>query len=80
MVYSRAERGLWPPRSPDFFLWGFLNERVYSNNPRSSEELKHNTEQLLPTLTQKIFTKSRETLKSVDAYLREGGEHFQHLL
>jgi hypothetical protein len=28
----------------DFFLWGFLKERVYSNNPRYLQELKHNTE------------------------------------
>jgi hypothetical protein len=39
---SIVGRGLWPPRSPDltlpdFFLWGFLKERVYSNNPRSME-------------------------------------------
>jgi hypothetical protein len=43
-------RGLWPPRSPDLtardcFLRGFIKERVYSNNPQSLEELKHNTEQ-----------------------------------
>jgi hypothetical protein len=30
--------GLWPQQSPDltlrdFFLWGFLKERVYLNNP-----------------------------------------------
>jgi hypothetical protein len=33
-------RGTWPPRfpdltPPDFVLWGFLKERVYSNYPRS---------------------------------------------
>jgi hypothetical protein len=43
-------RGLYPPRSPDlnppyFFLWGFLKEIIDSNNPRSLEDLKHNTEQ-----------------------------------
>jgi hypothetical protein len=29
----------------DIFLWGFLKERVYLNNPQSLEELKHNPEQ-----------------------------------
>ena len=34
----------WPPRSPDltppdFFLWGFVKDRVYSTNPQSVEEL-----------------------------------------
>jgi hypothetical protein len=32
---------LRPPRSPDFFLWGFLKGRVYSNIPRSLGEQKH---------------------------------------
>lgn len=35
----------WPPRSPDlrpldFFLWGFLKERVYKTKPADVEELK----------------------------------------
>jgi hypothetical protein len=33
------------PYPPAFFLRGFLKERVYSNNPQSLEELKHNTQQ-----------------------------------
>jgi hypothetical protein len=33
-------RNLWPPRSPDlsppdFYLWGFLKENVYKNNPQT---------------------------------------------
>ena len=37
----------WPSRSPyltplDFFLWGFLKNRVYANRPDTIEELKHN--------------------------------------
>jgi hypothetical protein len=28
-----------------FFLWGFIKERVYSSNPRSVEDIKHNVEQ-----------------------------------
>ncbi|KOC69125.1 hypothetical protein WH47_07576, partial [Habropoda laboriosa] len=36
-----------PPRSPDltapdFFLGGYLKERVYVNKPRTVEELKEN--------------------------------------
>lgn len=34
----------WPPRSPDltsldFFLWGFLTQKVYKHRPRNREEL-----------------------------------------
>ncbi len=37
----------WPPRSPDltppdFFLWGALKGRVYSNNPQNLDELERN--------------------------------------
>lgn len=35
----------WPPRSPDlspcdYFLWGYLKERVYKEKPRTLEDLK----------------------------------------
>jgi len=35
----------WPPYSPDlnpcdFFLWGYLKDRVYQNNPHTVEELE----------------------------------------
>ena len=38
-------KGLWPPRSPDlsfpdFFLWGYLQGKVYKNTPHTLEELK----------------------------------------
>lgn len=39
----------WPPRSPDltapdFFLWGFLKERVYASNPQNRSDLKGSIE------------------------------------
>jgi hypothetical protein len=38
---------IWPAFSPDlnpcnFFFWGCLKDKVYSNNPRMEEELKGN--------------------------------------
>jgi hypothetical protein len=38
-------KNMWPPRSPDltppdFFLWGLLKGRVYSNKPRTIDVLK----------------------------------------
>ena len=37
----------WPPYSPDFnpcdfFLWGFLKDRVYQNNPKTIQQLEGN--------------------------------------
>ena len=41
------DRNPLPPYSPDlnpadYFLWGYLKNRVYADNPRRCEELKQN--------------------------------------
>ena len=65
--------GLWPPWSPDlmqpdFFLWRFLKERVYSCNPRSLEDLKCNNEQALAgtyqLILQKVVKKKKKKKKN----------------
>jgi hypothetical protein len=55
-------RDLWPPPSldlapSDFFLWGFLKERVHSNNPQSLDELKHNAEETAANTDPETFRK-----------------------
>ena len=49
--------GLHDPQtlSPDFFLWRFLKEWVYSHKPRSLEDFKHTTEQALAGTYQLIL-------------------------
>jgi hypothetical protein len=42
-------KNLWPPRSPDltppdYFLWGYLKQLLYSNRPQTIDELKQNIE------------------------------------
>ena len=56
-------KGLFPPRSPDltpldFFLWGFLKDCVYSNNPQTLDDLKNN-------ITDEINHISHEWLKTL---------------
>lgn len=64
-----------------FFLWGFIKERVYSSNPRSVEEIKHNIEQAVADSDEENLWKDAEnTVKGVNAYLQEGGGRFQHVL
>lgn len=46
-IISRRGTINWPPRSPDlspldFYLWGFLKDRVYNNKPSTIAELKSN--------------------------------------
>ena len=44
-VINLKEEVQWAPYSPDlgslnFFLWGYLKDRVYKDKPRTSEQLK----------------------------------------
>jgi len=40
---------------PDFFLWEFLKERVYSNNPRILEDRKDDSEEFVFGADQQIL-------------------------
>ena len=46
-IISRNSEISWPSRSPDlmppdYFLWGYLKERVYINKPHTIQKLKDN--------------------------------------
>jgi hypothetical protein len=56
-----VRHGLWDPQSPDltspdFFLWRFHKETVYSNKPRSLEDLKHKAKQAVALTNQQSLT------------------------
>ena len=49
-IISRNGNVNWPSRSPDltipnFFLWGYLKEKVYINKPQTLQKLKENISQ-----------------------------------
>lgn len=53
----------WPPYSPDlnpcdFFLWGYLKDKVYRDNPRTMTELKD-------AITREINSIDQDTLRNV---------------
>jgi hypothetical protein len=57
------DKSMWPPRSPDlnpcdFFLWGYLKDRVYDPMPESLDSLKSNIEREFKKI-------SKDMLKSV---------------
>jgi hypothetical protein len=68
-------------QGPDFFFWGHLKEKVYSNHPRTEEELKENIRREISNIpavhlqevNQNFFHRCEECL-------RVEGQHFQHLL
>jgi hypothetical protein len=56
----------------DFFLWGFLKERVYSSNSRSLEDLKTNIKQPFADTDQQTLRKvAKNTVKIVNACLKK---------
>ena len=62
-IFSRFGDIAWPPRSPDltapdYFLWGYLKSKVYTNRPTNREELK-------AAISQCISEVSMETLQAV---------------
>lgn len=75
----------WPPRSPDltpmdYFLWGYLKERVYQNRPGNIEDLKTKIRMEIRNLPAEVIRKAVDSF-----YYRLGdcqtanGEHFEHL-
>lgn len=60
---SYRTANVWPPRSPDlnpldFFLWGYLKDRVYSPSPKTTEDLK-------TAITREMRSISVDTCKAV---------------
>ena len=78
--------GLWPPRSPDmttcdFYLWGNLNGKAYSNNPHTIEELKTNIRNTILEITPTELAKvAQNMLKRAELCIQVHGQQFQHLL
>jgi hypothetical protein len=55
-------KNLWPLRfrdliSPDYFLWGYLKQVVYSNRRQTIEELKQNPEVAVSNMFQETLQK-----------------------
>ncbi|KAJ4445889.1 hypothetical protein ANN_12575 [Periplaneta americana] len=78
-------RNLWPPRSPDlttpdFFLWGYLKDRVYATRPQTLEDLKHNITQEIQANNRVLQRVASDMERRVELCLMQDGGHFEHLL
>jgi hypothetical protein len=79
-------KNLWPPRSPDltppdYFLWCYLKQVVYSNLPQTVEDLKQNIKVDISNISQENVKKVvRNMVTRVNTCYAENGGHFQHLL
>ena len=76
----------WPARSPDlspcdFFLWGYLKEKVFKHRPRSLEDLKERIRQEIdaipPEITRRVMKNFRERLKQCVA---NDGRHMSDMI
>ena len=48
------------PDPPDFFLWGYLKERVYQEKPRTLITLKNTIEEEIKAIKPEIFKRYGE--------------------
>jgi len=76
----------WPLRSPDlsapdFFLWGYLKEKVYINKPRTLEELKTNIQEQIALITPETLQKVMEnSMQRAYSCLNCNGSHLQDII
>ncbi|KAJ4431390.1 hypothetical protein ANN_19987 [Periplaneta americana] len=75
---------LWPPRSPDlttpdFFLWGYLKDRVYATRPQTLDDLKHNITQEIQANNRVLQRVASNMERRVELCLMQDGGHVQYL-
>jgi hypothetical protein len=79
-------KNLWPPRSPhltssDFFLWGLLEGRVYSSEPRTivalKEAIRREVSAISDVTLPDVFVNFQTRIQKCSG---AGGGHFQHVL
>lgn len=77
----------WPPRSPDltpldFFVWGYLKERVYQQEVDSEAELRQRILQAAIEMRRVITAgvTGSQVRERARACLRQNGGHFEQLL
>ena len=86
-VISLKEAVQWAPHSPDlspldFFLRGYLKDRVYKDKPRTSEQLKRALIAEVSAMLSEILDRAVDHLQTVrlPQVIRRGGAHIEHLL
>lgn len=85
LISLRGDLG-WPARSPDlspcdFFLWGYLKEKVFKHRPRTLDDLKERITQEINAIpvemTRRVMANFRERLRQCIA---NNGQHLQDVI
>ena len=87
-IISRNGNVNWPSRfpdltSPDFFLWGYLKDKVFANKPRTLQELKDNIRNEIMDLNRnpEIFRAvSGSVLERAIMCQNENGRHLKDVI
>lgn len=75
----------WPPRSPDlnpldFFLWGYIKEKVYATEIQNEEDLRLKINNAVLQLRQNFPPISGNWIRRAQLCIQDGGRHFEQLL
>ena len=85
-VISRFGDVPWPPRSPDlsppeFFLWGYLKGKVYTDKPNTLQELKLKIIQEISRITPEMLSAVMNSfIKRVRLCLTKNGSHLNDII
>ena len=76
----------WPPRppdlsSPDYFLWGFVKERVMTVAHTKPGDMKERIRRACTKITPQMLAEVRRSFhQRIDKCLQVEGHHFEHFL
>ena len=85
-VISRKTDFEWAPHSPDlsppdFFLWGYLKDRVYKTNPRTIGELKSNIQTEIEAIDEETCRAVMSNfIRRMEMCQQQEGGHLEELL
>ena len=75
----------WAPHSPDlnppdFFLWGFLKDNIYQDNPLTIAALKAAITEKIQAITQECERVINNFACCIQECLRQNGGHLEHVV
>jgi hypothetical protein len=85
-VMSRFGDIAWPLRSPDlsacdFFLWGYLKQKVYVNRPHTIQDVKDNIRAEISQIPQNMLQKVMNSVRRrVELCLNSGGARLSDVI
>lgn len=75
----------WPARSPDltpidFFLWGYIKEKVYRVRPTTAEDMRNRITEAFQSITENMLARVRLSFeRRLTFCIEENGGLFEHL-